>query len=151
MMDGFAIPLLCGTLAQAITADGGNISSDRIRCLLSAAAVENGRVAECDVLPVLTMFLIFADFSDRIGRELGHAVDPEGFALDWAGDYPQFCDTCMNVQRTVVEAMGAASKAFREVQGYSPGEVLVRAVNDNVAPEVAAAQFERERQVHTLQ
>ncbi|MFT0533928.1 hypothetical protein ACMHYJ_14035 [Castellaniella hirudinis] len=149
-MEGFNISTLSDAFALAVRADGKEISGERIASLLAEAAKENDREVEAGHLPITAMYLIFADFSDKLGRELGHEIDPEGFALDWADDYPQLRRACAQVEVLVVQTMSDAGRLFREVSGFGPEDVFVRMMQDETTAEVAAAQLESERQRPTI-
>lgn len=149
-MEGFAVATLCKALSLAILTDGKSMSSDRISDLLRIAATENGAPIDGDTLPVGTMFLIFSDFSDRLGQALGHHIESGGFALDWADDYPHLRRACAQVQVLVVDAMSNVSRQFRAINGFGMEDVFNRMMSDETTPEVAAAQLERERQHRTI-
>lgn len=149
-MEGFAVATLCKALSLAILADGKSMSPGCISDLLRSAAKENGAPVDGETLPIGTMFLIFSDFSDRLGQTLGHSIEPDGFALDWAGDYPHLRKACAQIQVLVVGAMSNASRQFRAINGFGMEDIFSRMMSDETTPEVAAAQLERERQHHTI-
>lgn len=150
-MEGFAVATLCKALSLAILADGKSMSPGCISDLLRSAANENDAQIDGETLPIGTMYLIFADFSDKLGQALGHNIAPDGFSLDWAGDdYPCLRKACAQIQVLVVDAMSNASRRFRVINGFGMEDVFNRMMSDETAPEVAAAQLERERQHHTI-
>lgn len=151
-MEGFRICALSDALRLALLADGKEVRVELISNLLKDAAFENQAelLDDDDFLPTASMFLIFADFSDLLGRALGHEIEPEGFALDWAEDYPQLRRACMRVQAIVVETMCAAGRQFKQAHGFDPGDVFTRMLTDDTTPEIAAAQLEKERNHLTI-
>lgn len=151
-MEGFLISTLSDMLRLALLADGKEVRAEAISKLLKDVALENQAevLADDDFLPATSMFLIFADFSDMLGQSLGHEIEPDGFALDWADDYPQLQRACMEIQKIVVEAMGAAGRQLKQAHGFDPGDVFIRMLADDTTPEVAAAQLEKERNHLTI-
>lgn len=149
-MNGFSIIALTDSLRLALLVDGKNVSREAIEKLLRDSAFDNEADISDDSLPVTSMCLIFADFSDRIGRALGYEIEPDGMALDWADDYPHLNKVCMDIQIIVVEAMSAISDEFRKTSGFGIGEVFVKMTNENTTPEIAAAQLELERNQLTI-
>lgn len=149
-MRGFQISALSNALAFAVRADGKEISGERVADLMREAIAENKAEVSGNFLPVTSMFLVFADFSDKLGRELGHEIDPEGFALDWADNYPQLNKACAKMQVLVIETMSRVGEMLREACGFDPGEVFTRMLRDDISAETAAAQLEAERQQPTI-
>lgn len=117
---------------------------------LLISALENNADISDEFLPVTSMYLIFADFSDRLGRFLGHEIASGGMALDWADDYPHLNRACMDIQIIVVKTMSAISDEFRKTSGFGIGEVFVKMISDNTPPEIAAAQLELQRNQLTI-
>ncbi len=149
-MNGFSIIALTDSLRLAPLADGKIVSREAIEKLLRDSVFDNEADISDDSLSVMSMFLIFADFSDRLGRFLGHEIASDGMALDWADDYPHLNKVCMDIQIIVVETMSAISDEFRKISGFGIGEVFVKMINDDTTPEIASAQLELERQQITI-
>lgn len=146
-MNGFDIEVLSMGLALALMADGKDITSERISSLLVEAATESNESPEGGTLAFTTMFLVFVDFSDKVGRELGYEIEQEGMALDWAQTAcPNFFAACLRMQSLVIHAMSTAADLFRESQGFGFEDVFTRMTQESISPEVAAAQLELEQQ-----
>lgn len=112
----------------------------------AAAACDSDLPDGSDFIDPLQMFVLFSDFSDLLGRSLGRMVEPEGFALDWADPYPYLVEVCRDIMVSVVGHMTSLSGVFEQEHGYSPGEVFMKSMCENLSPEVAAASLERDRQ-----
>lgn len=152
-MNGFSISGLSDAIRLALLADGKEVRSEAIARMIKDVANDNQAELCCgdESIPALPLFLIFADFTDRLGEVLGHKVEPGGFALDWAGEkYPMLQRACTSISILVVEEMGRLSSAFRQVSGYDPTEVFLKSQEHDIPPETAAAVLERERQQHTI-
>lgn len=149
-MNDLLISALVEVLQIALLADKKEVSGEAIEKLLRDSAFENNADISDEFLPVTSMYLIFADFSDRLGRFLGHEIASGGMALDWADDYPHLNRACMDIQIIVVKTMSAISDEFRKISGFGIGEVFVKMISDNTTPEIAAAQLELERNQLTI-
>lgn len=152
-MSGFSISGLSDAIRLALLADGREVRSEVIEKLLKDAAFDNQAelCAGDEFIPALSMYAIYADFTDRLGRNLGHETDPEGFALDWAGDrYPMLRRACDIISKVVLDEMRQLSDAFRQAHGYEPAEVVLKMAEHDTSPQIAAAILERERQQHNI-
>lgn len=149
-MEGFSIVDLTDAFRFALLADGKEVSREAIEKLLRDSAFENEAEISDEYLPATSMYLIFADFSDRLGRALGYEIEPDGFALDWADDYPHLRRACLDIQVIVIKTMSQANNEFRKANGFGIGEVFIKTINDNTTPEITAAQLELERNQLTI-
>ena len=152
-MNGFSISGLSNAIRLALLGDGRDVRSEAIEELLKDVAFDNqAELADGDeFIPALSMYSIYADFTDRLGRHLGHEIDPDGFALDWAGDrYPMLRRACDSISKIVLDEMRQLSDAFRRANGYEPAEVFLKMEEHDTSPQIAAALLERERQQHNI-
>lgn len=144
----YSIKSLSESISLALLADGISKSAQEIASLLreAATASEIQLADENGAIDPLHIFAFFADFSELLGRALGHEIEPEGFAMDWAEPYEHLTLTCNELSQLVVNHMSGLSKKFGQVHGYTPSEVLMKSMSENLSPEVAAASLERDRQ-----
>lgn len=149
-MNDLLISALVEVLQIALLADKKEVSGEAIEKLLRDSALENNADISDEYLPVTSMYLIFADFSDRLGRALGYEIEPDGLALDWADGLPHLCKAFTDIQTIVIKTMSAFSDEFRKTSGFGIGEVFVKMINENTTPEIAAAQLELERNQLTI-
>ena len=125
-MKGFYVSALSHVFHLALLNDGARLSEKEIETCIRKSVTKNKTALHDDVfIPDDVMFLIFADMADEIGRALDREIGEEGFALDWADEYPSFQQACLGVRRAVLE-------------GFSIPE-------EDIAPEIAAVQLEVER------
>lgn len=149
-MNGLSIIALTDSLRLALLADGKIVSREAIEKLLRDSALENNADISDEFLPVTSMYLIFADFSDRLGRALGYEIEPDGFALDWAKGLPHLCKAFTDIQIIVIKTMSAFDDALQKLKGFSVCDVFIKTINENTTPEIAAAQLELERNQLTI-
>lgn len=147
-LTGYSIKSLSESISLALLSDGVSTSAQEVANLLrkAASASEIQLADENVIIDPLHIFVFFADFSELLGHALGHDIDPEGFAMDWAEPYPHLTTICTELTRSVVNHMSSVSKKFEQVHGYTPGDVWVKSINENLSPEVAAASLERDKQ-----
>lgn len=125
-MRGFYVNALSHAFHLALLNDGARLSEREIEACIRSSATKNKTALHDDVfIPDDVMFLIFADMTDGIGRALGCEISEEGFALDWADEYPSLQQACLGVRRAVLEGLSIPE--------------------EDIAPEIAAAQLEVER------
>ncbi len=149
----YSIKSLSECISLALLADGVSRSGSEVASLLreAANASELQLTDENALIEPLHIFAFFADFSELLGSALGHEIEPEGFAMDWAEPYPHLMAFCTGLTQSVLSHMSGVSNKFEQVHGYTPGEVWMKSMSENVLPEVAAASLERDRkrpQIH---
>lgn len=145
---GYSIKSLSESISLALLKDGVSKSEKEVASLLrKAASTSEIQLTDEDAfIDPLHIFAFFADFSELLGRALGHDIEPEGFAMDWAEPYRHLTITCTELTQSVVNHMSEVSKKFEQVHGYTPGDVWMKSMSENLSPEVAAASLERDRQ-----
>lgn len=115
----------------ALLNDGARLSEKEIETCIRNSATKNKTGLHDNVfIPDNVMFLIFADMTDGIGQALGCEIDEEGFALDWADGYPSFQQACLGIRRAALEWLSIPE--------------------EDIAPEIAAAQLEVQRHSPTF-
>lgn len=149
-MNDLLISAMVEVLQIALLADKKEVSGEAIEKLLRDSALENNADISDEYLPVTSMYLIFADFSDRLGRALGYEIEPDGFALDWAKGLPHLCKAFTDIQIIVIKTMSAFDDALQKLKGFSVCDVFIKTINENTTPEIAAAQLELERNQLTI-
>lgn len=143
-MQGVDIKWLCHVFHLALMSDGVLLSETEIeQCIRDSLSVESGTKHAATLITAPEMYLSFVDISDEIGRALGHTINKEGMALDWADPYPSFRAICMELQKGVARIMSCLT--------FNSGsdELIVNAFRSTVAedlpPEVLAAVLEIEQ------
>ncbi len=144
-MDG-----LHAALAAAISREACPVEASMLAALWQAQTepADARYLIECDgrrlAKPQL-IYLHYAEFSVAIGAALGLSAADSEFADEWVESGMRETRAVISaLTELVIDCLGDAEREMKDKCGYSPGEILVRAVNTGESLGQAAARLHHE-------